>query len=39
MTAIGSATDCLPIARPAMMFVAGPVNDAAAIRRTGCDDV
>jgi hypothetical protein len=26
---------CIPTARPAMMFVAGPVVDEAAMRRTG----
>ena len=29
------ATDCMPTARPEMMFVAGPVSDTLAIDLTG----
>ena len=35
MRSIGIATDSNPTARPVMMFVAGPVSDAAAIFRIG----
>ena len=32
---IGPAVDCIPTPRPAMIFVAGPVNDCRAIERVG----
>ena len=35
ITITGSAVDIMPIACPAMMFVAWPVTDALAIRWTG----
>ncbi len=35
----GITTDSIPTARPAMMFVADPVSEAAAMRFTGLEAV
>ena len=35
MTMTGAAVERMPTASPAMMLVAGPVDEAAAISRTG----